>query len=257
MPIATIEQFGKHCVDIVPFLRPVLSDMEIEELLQDVLDDTCARLEEELETRWDKTVIRQSPLKPGETETCDIRERPFDYYSTMLQTKHLPRITLRRRPIISIEAVSLQFHEGPMVLDVPSGWLNIAHKTGSISIIPVGSAALIAGDARSWFLPLIGSRMGYLNIPQFVCVDYTAGWVDEDATMAPPGLGGVRRGVLNTARYELLQRVMGLIPVGGNVDGASQNYASMETRLESAKDEAQAFIRWWDQNMRPPRLIML
>lgn len=241
---------------LLPFLRTVLSEEALQEVLQECIDQAKATLEGDLEAYWEQKVIRQTP--PAAGDEYDVTETPLDYYAGQITAPTgFPRWTLNKRPVVSVQLVRFAFSDKHRVMDVPEDWWKINHKLGVFEMVPMGTAAMIASTGTSWFIPVLGGRLQWATVPQFLHIDYTAGYYDPAADTLPADAASVRKGIVDAAYLDLLQRAQGIVPTGGSSGGSSQTFASMETRLKEANERVQGFRKWWARNYRPVKMIML
>ncbi len=253
--LVTAAQLTRRAFAVIAPIQAVLGASETTVLVAETLAEAKAGLEEDLETRWEQKVIRQSV--PADGDTYDETEPPLPYYQGQFKGYNLPMWTLRRRPVVSIEQIRLQFSEAYVVLTAPEAWHRLNKRLGMISLMPIGTQALIAGSSGAWFLPLLGQSHPYGAIPQFTAIDYTAGWYDPDGDELPTGSDKVRQGILHAAMRELLIAADGIVPNSASAGGASQTFSSMTERLKRADDGVAEFKTWWRKHHRPPQMKVM
>jgi len=253
--LVTVAQLRRRAFATVAPIEAVLGTAETDLLLAEVLAEAKAGLEQTLETFWEHKVIRQST--PDEGDLYDVTESPLPYYRGQFKGYNLPMWVLNRRPVVSIEQIRLQFGEEQVVLTSPEAWYRLDQRLGVISLMPIGTQALIAASSGAWFLPLLGQFHPFNAILQFTVVDYTAGWYDPDGDALPTGSEEVRKGILASATLGLLDAGDGIIPQSASAGGSSQNFSSVAERTKRAKEGVAEFKAWWNSHYRPPRMVMI
>jgi len=255
MELVTTDDLRKAAFSLMPYIASVMpnaADQQV--LLQGSLDASMIELEEELETFFAQRVIRQTT--PADGDVYDVVEAPHNYHSGSLAGGRLPSYTLRRRPVVSIQHVYLQFNDANRVLEIPQTWWKVNYRFGWFTFLPLGSAQF-AAEGASWFLPLLGGRMNQLDLPHFVAFDYTAGWYDPEGTGLPREAPKLREGILHAARLHLCKEAMGIVPTSSSAGGVSQSFTAIEKQIEVLDKDLQAFRDWWNRHYRPPRVVML
>jgi len=257
MPVhlVTVDDVMSHAVGLVKQVKGVLSDTALYEACEDSLNHAKDELAEDLETYWEKTVIRQTTDEPG----AYVREPGIDYNPLSMPTYGTPRWTTRRRPIISVEEVRLMFNPGATAITIPAEWYrgHVDWRTGTVAILPYGMSGSAYMGAAVWYLPLLQGGMGAHPIPNLVCIDYTAGWYDPAADTLPPGSAAVANGITHAAVLGVMQRVARLIPTSVSTDGFSQTFPNWEREMENNQKEVERFKRWWDSHYRPVSIVMV
>jgi hypothetical protein len=213
------------------------------------------RFEQELQMAIDKKVIKMQPdstLVKG--EDYDEEEAPLDYISGQISTSRLPRYRLRRRPVLSVERLLLAFSPEYTVLTVPAQWVRLNKHMGTVDIVPVGASAQVALQMGMWFAPLVAQDWPWRAIPQFVCIDYTAGFENPETD---PALDEMRPALLRAAAAEVGRSLRNLLPTTISVDGLTHSLDPLYQRLEQYEKETQDFLRAWQRRNRPPRLVVI
>ncbi len=239
----------------VPYIEQDLGVEQIAALYADAIAAAEQRFEREMQCYIDKKVIKMRPaanLTKG--EDYDVEEAPLNYVTGSIDRFTLPKWTLRRRPIISVEGVRLAFAEKYPVLIIPEQWWRVNKHLGIISILPIGTQAAIASGMGMWFAPLLDRSWPWKVIPQFVCIDYTAGY-EESST--DPDLAEMRWALARCAAGMAMGAARHRIPGSISVDGLSQSFDTVEQRLAWYEEETQKFIREWQKQNRPVRHFVL
>ena len=255
--LVTIEDLRVHAFALVALIEGVAGSSMISKLLADSLAAGRDELADDLETYWEVKVIRQT--SPVDGDVYDVTEPPYDYHPGQFRSGHIPRWTLRRRPVVSVQGITFQFGPGGQmsVMSVPSDWLRVDQRIGTVSIVPIGTTAQIAAQHGMWFLPFFSGAQPAKDVPQFTAVDYTAGWYDPTGETLPEGSGKVAEGILQAAYLSLFNKAKRIIPASASVDGFSQQFLSIERDLELSKQAVQDFTDWWGRHRRPIRMVML
>lgn len=253
--LATTADLRARAFALIPYIEAMIDAAAVTALLDDCLAESKAELEQALETSWEPKVIRQST--PAIGDSYDLIEEPLPYTRGEFANRNLPVWTLRRRPVVSVQAITLQFADNYVVLNVPDAWMRLDNKRGQLSIMPIGTEALIAQSQGAWFLPLMGQYHPFSYLPQFTAVDYTAGFYDPTADALPENAARIKGGILDAAHLLLLLRSDGIVPTQASAGGASQSFSSMEQRIERMTKRVAEFKTWWGNHYRPPRMMML
>lgn len=258
MELVTADDLRKSAYALMPYIASVVKNpADQESILQSAIDSTVAELEEDLETRFETTVIRQTT--PADGDVYDEIEAPFNYHSGSLRASRLPSFTLRRRPVLSIQRAVFQFNNVNRVMEVPESWWKVNHRLGTFTFIPLGLAEMMTQDTpfSHWALALFSSNLQSFDLPQFFAVDYTAGWYDPEGTELPREAAKLREGILHAARLHLCREAMGIVPSSSSAGGVSQSFTPIEKQIEVLEKEVQGFKDWWSKHYRPPRVVML
>ena len=234
---------------VAPYLDSLGSDMA-EAVLQAAIDTATAKFERELQMVLNPTVISMSPA-PG--DVYDVLEPPLDYDTGMIDRHTLPRWVMRRRPIISVQRLTMQFSNDYRVLDIPSGWWKVNNDMGIVSVLPMGTAS-VAVQMGIWFMPLLDQAWPWTVIPQFVVCNYTAGWANASAE---PRLAEMRDAIGSWAASIVLLDVQRMAPQSISVDGFSQAFSSIDVQVKGLRDYADSFIRSWSRTNRPPQIVVV
>jgi len=215
---------------------------------------SIAEFERELQVCIEQKVIKMRPdpvLVLG--DDYDIEEPPLDYNVGMIDRWTLPKWTLRRRPVISIEAMRLEFDRENRVLTIPDQWIRCNKNLGVLSILPIGTAA-VSEQTGLWFLPLLEGQWLWRVIPQFVAVDYTAGYADPDTD---PSLAELRNALASDAAARTLEDITGMIPAGVSLDNFNQNFEAVASRIERMRKGVEQFKASWTRTQRPLKAFVI
>jgi len=251
-PVITSDQVLRRLVGVRPYLEQI---DDLSEIVAENIDAAVAEFERELEMCVYRTVIRQDPA-PGEVEGVDydLREPPLDWQRRTL--RELPRFRMRRRPIISVEAIRMKLSDDFDVFEFPPEWWqgHIQHNLGIVAVVPVpvGNMALTpTGQAvYTWMT----GRMPWPTIPQFVRINYTAGFEDP---ANDPRLAEFRRHLALAAALGVFRDVRDLIPSSVSLDGASQSFDAVQQRLEERQKEKEDFFEAWRRRYVPAKILVI
>lgn len=208
-----------------------------------------------LQVEFEPTIIKMKPaagLEKGWTETADyqIEEAPLSFVQGSMGADTLPIYVMRRRPIISVE--SMRFVIGATtVFTVPSQWLQLDKTLGTVSILPDGAtAASLSTSSPLYWVPLLqGGVWRWRVIPNFICIDYTAGWNSFDTD---PETQELREMLAQCAAADVLKRTRHLIPDSVNLEGFQQQFGALEQHLQTVEEERKKFVRRWRAKFSPP-----
>jgi len=225
------------------------------ELYGDAIAAAVSRFERELQIALERKVIVQRLANEDTSgEEYDLLEPPLDYATGSIDRRTLPRWRMRRRPVQSVQRVRLMFSAEYPVLDVPLDWVRVQQNLGVLSILPVGTQGALAIQQGVWFMPLVDQAWPWSVIPQFVCVDYTAGYDDpaNDSRLAE-----MRVYLAKAAAGYVLEAVQGLVPSSVSLDSFSQPFEPVGQRLERLNAEVDKFLVSYARTHRPPRMVIL
>jgi len=255
MPAITKAQVRRRLVGMIPYIENgPLGEEGYDDAYQEAIDAAHDHFERELQMRIDPTVILALPTSTQVMgDDYDRVEAPFSYVTGSIDRTTLPKWRTKSRPIISVQSVRLQFGETYPVLEIPEGWLRVNHRMGIIDVIPIGVAA-IAGTMGAWYAPLIDRAWPWKIIPQFVAVDYTAGFTDPDTH---PELAEMRVQLARYAAICLIRDNRRLVPTNVSLDGFSQNFEAPERVIEQETVSVEKFMASWTSQNRPPRMLVI
>lgn len=244
----------------MPYLAAVPS-ATLDRLFTQAINGATSQFERELETSLVGVRIKMRPSPDLVLGTdYDVEESPLDYMMGSIDRTTLPRYVMQRRPIVAVDSFRMEFSAQHPVITVPLEWVKTYKEEGVISIAPMGTAALVAGSSAIWFAPLVAGSWQWNVIPQFVCIDYRAG---TSPAQADPYWGDLLWHLATEASCRVLEACQRLIPDGTNVDGFSQNFANVGTRVrelrrgQDGKSGIAAFLADWQKRNLPPMMAML
>jgi len=247
MAVVTTSQVKTHLLGIAPYIAAAASTegfIEADFYAENVV---AAEAEFERDTRILLTpkTIRMNP--DGES-SYDIEEEPLDLHRAF--SRRSIRFHLRRRPVIEILSMRYEFNDEFSVLDFPSTWLRLKKRLGVVSIVPYGTAGIAAASAGGlMFMPHLG-YWAYPGgvIPRFVAIDYRAGYEnpEDDDEYADLCMG-----LAAMAAERVLRRARGLLPNSVTLDGFTQNFDTVERRLEDLEKQKLAFLKKYKHRERP------
>jgi hypothetical protein len=187
----------------------------------------------------------------------DLEEPALDYAQGTITRDSLPRWTMRKRPIISVERLRFMLANRE-VYTVPTSWIQPDKMLGVVSLMPDGlMTATVASTPSSgamWAPILDTVNWRFKVIPQFIAIDYTAGWTDFDTN---PDTANIREMLATEAALNVLDHCRRLIPDSVNLDGFSQSFGSVERHIESMTEDVKKFIRHWRAKYEPPVIAVL
>jgi hypothetical protein len=107
------------------------------------------------------------PLQPQKfVERYDFYRRDYENYMF---------VQLRRRPVITVDAVSLDYPSGQNIINFPKEWIRIDRHAGELRILPSrGTFSQLLIGSGGGFLPLVFG--GNDQIPDLINVTYFAGF---------------------------------------------------------------------------------
>ncbi len=164
---------------------------------------------------------------------------------------------MRKRPVLSVEGVSLQWGEGAKPLRAfPKPWLVPSPREGTINITAIPGVGNAMGNGDRLFLPIALGLLSSNAVPTLLHVAYTAGFVpydfapdSDDLDDACPDFEEIRvlaEGVKAHAALQVLKNTRLARGAGGGsiaIDGLSQSFSGgrfAEEIKDLAGDVAQA-----------------
>lgn len=256
MAIITRGDVELEMLGVMPLLETI-SDVTLQRAFDSAISAAHAHLEERLEMCIEPTVIMMDPpatLTAG--EDYDRTEPALDYRVGDFSRRSLPKWTLRRRPVISVQSVRLGFgpESAATMLTVPASWVRVNKPLGVINVVPSGRDTVMAGSMGIWFAPLLDKAWAWNIIPQFVYIDYTAG--NPNAT-TDPEWGELRNVLATEAAIVMLERVVRLLPASVSLDGFSQSFTDVERHVEMLRKDVDTFIKRWRARYHPPIMAVI
>jgi hypothetical protein len=259
-PIITTNQIKAQLGGVAPYVA--ILDAQLEgavsaQLYLDAANAAQQRFERDLQAAFNKTRVIQRPIGSASLDdgsSYDVWEAPLDYVVGMISRQTLPRWELRRRPVISVDRMVLQFDDELQVLDIPREWFRCQQELGVVSVMPVGPAAAIAHQSGAWFLPLIDTGWPWPVIPQFVCIDYTCGY---ETPQTDYRLSEMRMYMAKLAAGHVLEAIQGMVPSSVSTDGFSQSFDAVGQRLQRLNTEVEQFITGYQREFRPARMVVI
>jgi hypothetical protein len=185
-------------------------------------------------------------MNPDGTEAYDVEEDPLTLRK--MNSARPPRWQLRRRPVIELLSCRFEFSSANRVLSWNPSNLRVNKHLGIVTLVPFTNLTVgAAGASVYWAVMGTGTWPGDV-IPQFVCIDYRAGYTDAATN---PDLADLRRALANRAALEVLQRAIRVLPNSDSLDGFSQQFTSVERQVELMGQEWAAFLSAYQRRERP------
>jgi hypothetical protein len=208
-----------------------------------------------LQCCFEPTIVKMKPSADlvrgwGDDADYQIEDPALNFTQGAMDRNTLPVWTLYHRPVISVQ--SMRFMIGSRnIYTIPAGWLQVDKVLGTVSLLPDGAtAAALSTSAPLYWVPLLdGGMWRWRIIPQFVAIDYTAGWEDFDND---PDTQKLREMLAQCAAADVLKRTERLIPATVNLDGFTQAFVPVDQQLKTWKEEREDFIRKWRAKYLPP-----
>lgn len=184
-------------------------------------------------------------MNPG-SDDCDLEEDPLTLRH--MNTARSPRFQLRHRPVIELLSFRFEFSTTNRVQSFPLSNVRANKRLGIVTLIPFTNlTAGLAGASAYWALMGVGSWPGD-HIPQFVCIDYRAGYTDADTNS---DLADVRHALADRAAAQVLDQVRRLVPGSANLDGFSQQFDTMAQMIADKTTSWKAFLQSFMARERP------
>jgi len=259
--------------DMTPYLQYLGATEEARNAaIEANIERAIAQAERELKSDIRTKVIKcypDSSLVKGWEEDADyqIEEEPYDFYKTDYQA--FGWLTLRRRPVQSVERVILRYGVNLEILEYPAEWIRVQRKFGRLQILPTAGAWGQAGPLMSaggyFLLPMM---MGWVRdvVPQLICVDYTTGIENCESD---PEFAELRHMITKLAAEEcLLQMGRGYkAGLGGysiGEDGASESIQLTRGggvlfggEIQIIQQDWQRFVKSWFETQMPIQFTAL
>jgi len=187
-------------------------------------------------------------MNPEPGSTYDIEHAPLTLRG--MNTLRSPRWHLPHRPIIEILSCRFEFDSSRPVVKWSLDNLRVDKQLGVVTLLPftnMAGAASAGGPTLVWSTLGTGVWPGGV-LPQFVCIDYRAGYRDADTN---PALADVRHAIAERAASHVLTQVRHLVPNGLNLDGFSQSFDAVEQRIQHLEQEWNQFLYKFTRRERP------
>lgn len=241
-----------RCRPMLSMLDGVFQPGDIDVLAEDAVNASLAMFERRLETYFQQKRIVQYPdstMVKGEHYDETESALPFD---TEDWRNSIPDITLRRRPVHSIQRARLVVDTDRTAGEIPAEWFRLAPNTGKVSFLPLGTMNVAMIGWPVYIVEAFSRGVGHPVVPHFLAIDYTAGWIAPTDTEMPGPLWELKDVVSSDAQGRFLLAVRDAIPNGVTLDGFSQQMDTVEQRLERMKARTEEFIGNWRRTYGPP-----
>jgi hypothetical protein len=247
----------EHLIGYLPYFAAVSPEV-MERMYAGAIAKSADKLAGALQVCFEPTTIKQKPEPALVRGTdFDLEEPALDYTQGTIAGDSLPRWTMRKRPIISVERLRFMM-ANRAVYTVPVSWIQPDKMLGVVSLMPDGlmasTVASSPSSAAMWAPILDVVNWRWKVIPQFIAIDYTAGWTDFDTN---PDTANIREMLATEAALNVLDHCRRLIPDSVNLDGFSQSFGSVERHIESMAEDVKKFIRHWRAKYEPPVIAVL
>jgi len=241
----------RQLIGIVPILEGALGADDLEALYEETISQVEEDFQRTCQHRLKKTVIK---MWPEDGVTYDLEEDPLNYQTNMLDKFTLPSWVMRQRPILSVERMRLCFQKNAVIITIPREWQRINHQMGRINIMPYGVPVDIASGVAAWYVPLLNAQFPWNILPEFVCVDYTAGYEDPKTD---PALAHVRLHLARAAALSILVATRRLLVSSVQLDGFTQGYEDPGRTIEALEKQTQQFVAQFQRTNRPPLMRVI
>ena len=264
--LVTASDVRRHALGIGDYLDEYNTDEDAQDasLIDPLIDEAEAAFERVLRILLKTTRVKAKPADSDVLGTdYDLEGGVYHYYHD--QWKGTPRFVLRHRPVQEVTLCNLAFPSGSTVLTIPTSWFSVRKQHGVLSIVPSGAdAAITVGAAQIW-LPIVASSYRGM-IPDFVQIDYTAGYADDPITEAASVTGNrdvreIREAVARAVAGCLIRQAQVVAAMRGQIsmDGLSESFggADFETAIKGFEEAAKAFRRSFEHTRTPPRMVTI
>ena len=251
-PVLTEAQVTRRMIGLRPYLAQV---EDISDVIAERLTGTVAAFERELQMSVYPTIIKQA-LDDDDVlgETYDLREVPLNWEKHRIG--QLPEFKMRRRPIISVQRLRMKLSEDYELFEFPSGWYeqHIQFELGIVSVVPVPIVGAMLSSTGNMIFTWLTGRMPWAVIPQFVVVDYTAGYEDPATN---PALDEFRMVLADAVALAVIKDIRDMLPSSVSIEGASQTFDSIQQRLEAREADKEAFFTDWQERHNPVPMMVI
>jgi hypothetical protein len=246
--------------DAMAGLSSVLDGMNqarLQRQIQKAILSAEQEFQRELKVRFRRTVVQTYPTGVQGTD-YDLQDDPYDLYQAGSGRGSEWHFTLRYRPILSVERIALDISGTRTLLTYPADWIRLDRRLGTIALVPVGGAALIA-DAGVFHLlttglPMLASRYHNGVVPKVVTIDYTAGYDNPDTR---DDLADVRLHLAKAAALHLREMVVEAIPQSVSRDGVSVSLAGGQQMFTQLATTVEAWKQSWKRANAPVPAVIL
>ncbi len=210
-------------------------------------------LERAIRTFTVPTIMVPEGTNVSVTEAYDAANPPvpyqwepaYDWDPEFFRGNHWGYIQLRQRPIISVQSMQFIYPStGVDMFTIPTAWIRMDQKYGSIRLVPTGTATTLPLNA--WLLQIFS---GGEIIPHMLQISYTAGLSNE-------AVNG--QDILDLIKKMATLRILEdqYLPQSGSIsaDGLSQ---SMSVDVQKYRDIIQQRIERLRQSLQGQRLDFL
>lgn len=243
MPVVTTSAVKSHLVGLSPYLEGLSGGGE--SLLSENIATATAEFERYTSVLLEERTVRMNP-RAG--DVYDLEHPPLTL--RRMNTMRSPRWHLPHRPIIEILNCRFEFDATRPVVEWPLDNLRVDKMLGVVTLLPftnMAGAATAGGPQLVWATVGTGVWPGGV-LPQFVCIDYRAGYTD---TATNPHLADVRRMIAGRAAQYTLQDIRALVPNSLNLDGFSQSFDSIQQRIDTMEKTWQETLYRFTRREKP------
>lgn len=244
MAIVTTQDVKQYLLGLEQHLSDALPDGG-ESLIEGVIEATEREFERRTGILLSPQLVRTFPTG---IEGVDFDREQTAMTLHKLNSNRFPSFKLEWRPVIEVISVRLQWGPNNIAHTFPESNLRVNKRLGVIDVVPFHNLAGIA--AGSGFLFTLINRGGWPNdnIPLFVAVDYRAGYQNADTL---PRLADLRDAICEKAAADVLGKARSLVPNSVNLDGFSQQFDSVQQRIENYDREWEKFLKNYQARERP------
>lgn len=250
--LLTADELLARCRPMLSMLGDVFQPGDLDVLANDAVNASLSAFERRLETSFQQKRYAQLPDSAMVKGTHYDETEPALPFDTADWRNSIPDITLRRRPVVSIQRVRLAVDRDRPVGEILPEWFRLSPNIGKVSFVPLGTMALAMTGWPVYIVEAFSRGIGHPVIPHFLAIDYTAGWIAPTDTELPGPLWDLKDVLAGDAQGRFLLAVRDAIPNSLNLDGFSQQMDSVEQRLERLKARTEEFIAQWKRHYGPP-----
>ena len=209
------------------------------------ISDAIAAFERETRVLLTSRLIRTNPAPDAE---YDLRD---DAYAVRgISKMRLVRIAMRFKPMTELISARLEFNRQNVIITFPDDWQRMNMRLSVLTIIPYGTAAAFTPmSGLAVMLPMLGG-MGFPGdvVPALFAIDYRAGYPD---TAIAPELADVRGYLARQSARHLLMAMRGLVPNTQTLDGFTQNFDTVQQRLDAMAADDDKFLKMFKRAETP------
>lgn len=258
LSVLSMTDMRTHAKVLTKLVEGIFTADELTDFLDSARLASLRAFERKASTRLVITRYAQRPsqgMVKGSTGDYDVEEDPVTFESKKFQ--NIPSWRMRRRPVVSIQRVRVAYRADSDLIVLPNEWMQVTKRTGVVSAVPMGQANILVAGMPAWILSMFIQGVRQMDVPNILCFDYTAGWYAEADTELPEELEEVHDAIAGLAVARLRGDLWDALPNGTNIDGFSQQFDSVQVRVDKAEEAFEKFCGEWRRSHNPSPISVI